>query len=204
MAVPAILTHPRDADWVLIRVAFERVYLSFDGGMSFAPRWDGMTLQTEVISLALDPDAPDLVFAGATDALFRSTDGALHWQRVPGALDGQTVFVMVRSPSEGSTWLAGTTQGVYRSGDSGLSWVRTGLGAKDVTVTALAIDPSLPTRIYAGTKTDGVFASLDGGRSWVGIGPGSPALNVAALQLSLDGRWLLAATSAGVMKARVR
>jgi hypothetical protein len=43
--------------------------------------------------------------------------------------------------------------------------VWTSLGPEGAIVTALAVDPSTPTTLYAGIG-GGVFKSTDGGRSW--------------------------------------
>src|SRR5262249_1772086 len=63
---------------------------------------------------------------------------------------------------------------VFKSVDGGNSWTPSGTGLTfksgaievPLTVTALAIDPSTPTTLYAGTQIQGVFKSTDGGASW--------------------------------------
>src|SRR5678815_1934026 len=49
------------------------------------------------------------------------------------------------------------------------------------TVKALAIDPSTPATVYAGTYSGGVFKSTDGGASWSAINSGLSDPNVSAL-----------------------
>jgi len=57
-------------------------------------------------------------------------------------------------------------------------WVSNGLEGK--VIYAIAIDPSRPTTLYAGSK-DGVSKSLDGGLSWQSAGSGLPQATVWAL-----------------------
>jgi photosystem II stability/assembly factor-like uncharacterized protein len=55
--------------------------------------------------------------------------------------------------------------GVLKSTDGGASWQPSSAGITNASVQSLAIDPSMPTVVYAGT-TDGVFKSIDAGASW--------------------------------------
>jgi hypothetical protein len=53
-------------------------------------------------------------------------------------------------------------------------------------VQALAIDPSFPNTVYAGTNTDGVFRSIDGGASWLQRVTGLSNSDVQALAIDPD------------------
>jgi len=59
--------------------------------------------------------------------------------------------------------------------DGGLTWSRTGLATTGF-VRALAIDPSDPNTLYAGT-TGGVFKSTNGGANWSAANNGLTNLN---------------------------
>jgi len=60
-------------------------------------------------------------------------------------------------------------------------WFPAGSGIPDVPVNALAIDPSSPTKLYAGTDI-GIWVSTDGGGSWIPYNTGLP--RVAVFDLS--------------------
>jgi photosystem II stability/assembly factor-like uncharacterized protein len=98
--------------------------------------------------------------------------------------------------------LAAATKGAYISADDGVSWRRWGRGLEDITVTALAIHPLKPERVYAGTRYKGVYRSGDGGRTWHPAGLGETSVN--AMFVSEDGRWLYAATPKGFFRAEAR
>jgi photosystem II stability/assembly factor-like uncharacterized protein len=53
-------------------------------------------------------------------------------------------------------------------------------GPRDAVYT-LAIDPAVPTTLYAGTEAGGVFKSVDGGVSWVAINIGMTNRKIGAL-----------------------
>lgn len=199
-AVPAIAPHPRDPQRVLARAAFQRVYESRDGGLSWQTNWEGMDLQTEVISLLVDPNNPERIFAGAVTGLYRSLDDGQTWQRVGPELDGQTVFALLVDPVQPARLLAGVTNGVYESMDGGDHWTTSSRGLEQVTVTALAMHPTKKDVVYAGTKYRGVYRSADGGRTWQADGDGLGPVSVNALTVTSDGRWLLAATAEGVFR----
>ncbi len=55
-----------------------------------------------------------------------------------------------------------------------------GYGPHDAVYT-LAIDPAVPTTLYAGTEAGGVFKSVDGGLSWVPINTGMTNRKIGAL-----------------------
>jgi hypothetical protein len=57
------------------------------------------------------------------------------------------------------------------------TWFATGNGIPDVPVNALVIDPSSPTKLYAGTDI-GIYVSVDGGGTWVPYNTGLPRVAV--------------------------
>jgi len=64
---------------LLARAAFERVYEWVAESRRWVPRWEGLTLATELFSLAADGEQPGHVWAGATDGLFRMEPGSQRW-----------------------------------------------------------------------------------------------------------------------------
>src|SRR5207249_2180810 len=63
-------------------------------------------------------------------------------------------------------WLAwALPSGVIQSTDGGANWNPAGLTGVG-TVLTLAIDPLIPTILYAGTGTSGVYKSTNSGVSW--------------------------------------
>ena len=69
-------------------------------------------------------------------------------------------------------------------------------------VLALAIDPSMPTTLYAGTNSNGVYKSTDGGASWSAVTSGLIYLSVRALAIDPTApNTLYAGTNGGVFKS---
>jgi photosystem II stability/assembly factor-like uncharacterized protein len=215
--MPDLAVDPQSPEHLYIRLKFERVYESWDGGQNWEARWEGLGAAREVISI--DLGSSGLLIAGANDGLFRWTcpehsrgdSSERLWQRVAPELEGQTVFTVVIDPRDEARVYAGATDGLWRSQDGGDSWSRWGEGLAGVTVTAVGLDPVDEQVAYAGTMYEGLYVTEDGGAKWTPVRDGVPATaNVWAILLSPvlsetkgpDGQQVYIATDQGVFRRR--
>jgi hypothetical protein len=60
------------------------------------------------------------------------------------------------------------------------------LGLTDRAVTAIAVDPSLPGRLYAGTSENGAYFSPDAGLSWHVLDRNLSGITVQSIQPDPD------------------
>src|SRR5262245_58540295 len=126
-------------------------------------------------ALALDSGEPDCLFAGTSNAFFkgdvlRSTNGGATWSIAYSPTAGP-VYDVVVDPSDNRFVYAAFSWdvipgGVARSTDSGVTWTEVSFG--NAGGTSLAIDPSDPTRILAGTDNS-LQESTDRGVSFHAI-----------------------------------
>ena len=100
---------------------------------------------------------------------------------------------------------ASSTTGIYKSTDGGSNWSRNGLVGQRLF--SLAVDPTDPNKVYAGTASNGLFKSIDGGATWSGpfVAPTVDIYSVAVdpsqpsvLYCSATNRNLLKSTDSGV------
>ncbi len=116
---------------------------------------------------------------------FRSLDSGRSWECLT---DSHGSRISPRSfafdPVTPTTLYAGL-QGVSRSLDSGATWERLNVLPTIGDATALAIDPSDPRRIYAGTERV-LYRSEDGGVSWADVGLDLPTGQVLSLTIDRD------------------
>lgn len=80
--------------------------------------------------------------------------------------EGGIVRALVVAPAQPPIVYAATSQaGVFKSSDNGQHWLPINQGLTRVDVLALALDPTQPGVLYAGTRS-GLFKSTNGGATW--------------------------------------
>jgi photosystem II stability/assembly factor-like uncharacterized protein len=139
-----------------------------------------------VQGLAIDPQNPSTIYAGAGNGVFKSTDGGASWYRVnSGILSVSTLVIDPQTPS--IVYAGSLGGGVFKSMDGGANWSSASAGLRTF-VGVLAIDPQNPNTLYAGTE-GGVFKSGNGGTSWYLASSGLPTQtngpSAAFLQVTL-------------------
>jgi photosystem II stability/assembly factor-like uncharacterized protein len=214
-AVVVIALHPKKPN-ILYIATNEYIYKSRDTGKTWENISGGMS-HSRVISMAIDPASPAIVYAGTKgDAVYKSYDGGQRWVPQKTGLDDVTITSVVNDlvfdPTNSSRLFAATTLGVFESVDGGDSWKKRMEGMKEILmVVSLTIDQSRPNVMYAGT-TGGVYVSKDQARTWAKANQGlispdllssSRALMVNAL--AIDPTWpdtVYAGTLNGLYRTR--
>jgi photosystem II stability/assembly factor-like uncharacterized protein len=182
-------TSPVDAR-VLYLAGFGRgVYKSVDGGRSWTLKNQGIT-QTEPFAWRLARSSDGSLYAviarrsedggignDRDGALYRSTDGAEHWQRIalPAGVNGPNGLAIDPSSPDRlylATWARADGQhgeggGIYLSENGGKSWQVA--FDQDRHVYDVTIDPANPSILYAAGFESSAWRSLDRGRHWTRI-----------------------------------
>src|SRR5215213_2507860 len=107
----------------------------------------------------------------ASDA---SAFAAMRWRMI-GPFRAGRVSAGALDPSDPNTYYFGTPGGgVWKSTNAGQTWTPVFDSTGMASIGALAIAPSNPRVIYAGTgeetRGDGVYRSADGGATWTNVG----------------------------------
>jgi photosystem II stability/assembly factor-like uncharacterized protein len=144
---------------------------SLDGGQTFSTA--GIGLSGGLNQLA--GDASGVLYAAATDGIFRSADQGDTWDNVTGAIGGDFPWAraVVAGPTGGRVYVAMETTGVHRSDDAGDHW--TAAAALPSLVVSLVVDPANDDVVYAGVLNNRVFKSQNGGASWSPAPTGLPS-----------------------------
>ena len=109
----------------------------------------GFPHRIQVEALAIDSTNASIVYAATDSGLFKTTNGGALWS--PTLMTGFPLFRIAIAPSDPSTLYISSFGGVLVTDDAaGTSWRIAGLS--DLFVLALAVHPSQPATVYAGTQ----------------------------------------------------
>jgi photosystem II stability/assembly factor-like uncharacterized protein len=180
MAATHILLDPRSPSSarVLYATGFGRgVFRSDDGGLTWAPRNQGLP-PVEPLAWRLAMDAHGVLYVVVVrrsryrtnpveqdGALYRSRDGAAHWEAVPLPAGINSPMAITPDPSDPtrlylSAWAPG---GVFLSTDAGAHWRKILDAGRIYDVT---VDPHDPNVLYATGFEASAWRSADRGASW--------------------------------------
>ncbi|MBI4729580.1 MAG: hypothetical protein HY775_08805, partial [Acidobacteria bacterium] len=166
-----------------------QLFKSVDGGQSWAAATAGLAGSHMMWSIAIHPSAPSTIYLAAGSgerSFYKSTDGAASWAPSDEGIPVPEAYAhaIAIAPSDPSVLYGGTAFGAFRSDDAGTTWrgpLNHGFPA-DIAIMRVALSPSSPERIYAGTfnfmglsNYYSMFVSMDGGGTWDPAGNGLPA-----------------------------
>ena len=146
-----------------------------DGGQTWQ---DSPLFNRDVTDIAVDPLNSQKIYVAAAD-VYTSTDQGVTFKKVDTVRMARVIAV---TPDASGPIYVGTDfgTGIYKSSDGGASWVQKneGLplsGGGIPFIVSLAVDPSTPSRVWAGLRLGGgsqpgIVRSDDGGDHWYGRG----------------------------------
>ncbi|HVN55173.1 MAG TPA: hypothetical protein VMT46_12645 [Anaerolineaceae bacterium] len=118
------------------------------------PEWIGPG-GGRVLSLAINPNNPSILYAGTVDAgVFKSTDGGASWFDSSNGLGGVFIQSLAIDPLSPDTLYAAIYKDqLYKSVDGGSTWFpsSTGIQASPV-IYSIAVDPKNSANVYIGTR----------------------------------------------------
>ena len=203
------------------------VFKSTNGGQSWSRASAGLGIAA-ILTLAMDPSDPAVLYAGTGNGVFKTRDRGQSWtaansglttipqlEDLVGFSTAPIVLSLTISRSNPAILYAGTLgNGIFKSIDGGLSWTNLSSSLPKVdylaippVVAALAVDPSNPAIVYAGvsagSSTDGVYKSADGGQSWapVSFDMGGTIVLALAIDPSNSATVLAGTFGRGVLKS---
>ncbi len=144
------------------------VWKTLDAGKTWEPVSDGFLGSSSVGALAMDPNNPDVIYAGTGerdirgdishgDGLYKSTDGGRTWKNV-GLKETQTISRVVVDPKNpenvfvaalGHVYGPNRDRGIYKSSDGGKTWRQVFFSTERTGAVDLVIDPNHPNALLA-------------------------------------------------------
>ena len=191
--IRSVAVHPNNPLTVYIGVAYGGIWKTTNGGESWIDIGDYNIEATTFGAIAIDPNIPDVVYAGTGEVrglsnsrqygkgLFKSTDGGLSWFEPTDTFGTITFFGdLVVSPHNSNILYAAlgggfiflnqnlSNEGLWKSTNAGSNWTRT-LDVQDAY--DIVIHPIDPNIVYAAVggnyTTSGFYISTDAGDTWV-------------------------------------
>ena len=140
-----------------------------------AERWDHVLGDVESWVVHIHPADPNVVFAGTSDGVYRSTDRGKSFSRTNFPDKGRQIWsFLVDSHNPKLVYAGGSPISLYRSEDTGETWVALpdpGMPDRAVMpfacrVMRMARHPKKPNTIFAALEVNGVMRTDDGGEHW--------------------------------------
>ncbi|HEX7911216.1 MAG TPA: exo-alpha-sialidase [Paraburkholderia sp.] len=192
--IHSVMVDPRDSRHVTIGVSCGGVWQTDDGGTTWRVSADGMEADympperrgeanvQDPHRVVQCPANPDALWTQHHCAIFRSTDGAAHWQRIEAQPSSFGFAVAVHPHEPDTAWFVPAVKDVCRmpvdgrfvvtrTRDGGRTFERFSNGlppspAYDLVYRhGLAVDDS-GTRLAMGSTTGALWTSNDAGESW--------------------------------------
>ena len=188
----AIALHPANQQILYVGAA-KGLCKTIDGGLDNWPS-TGLDMYSPRV-IAIDPSAPDTVYAGTFEmGVYKTDDAAATWRPVNDGLEDLRIRALILDPDRPRTLWAGTEGfGVFRSEDGGRTWIQRNRGLLDKVIRALLLSPD--GTLFAATW-HGVYRSDDRGDAWSADPDGLYDVDVKALAMDpTDSDTLYAATS---------
>jgi photosystem II stability/assembly factor-like uncharacterized protein len=128
-------------------------------------------------STVFHPTKDGVIYLGQdTGGVSKTTDHAMNWRMINNGLTDCGVYSLAVDRSNPDTVYAATEGGLHKSTDAGGHWQllpntgKKGLritGERNLSVRAIAVDPTNGNNLYAASPSGKVYKSSDGGQNWV-------------------------------------
>ncbi len=170
-------------DWLKKRYNLEHdaaggIFRTTNGGAS----WDTLLLGYEFTVVDCAPSNPNIIYAGCSQAIFRSDDNGQTWNKFytiemsdgrtgwgpPGIRAGNPIGIAIDPDDPMRIFINNYQGGNFLSANGGLTWVNSSKGYAGVATYDLAIDPVNPANIYWVGRGSPCY-SRNGGEDWYGM-----------------------------------
>jgi photosystem II stability/assembly factor-like uncharacterized protein len=157
------------------------VYVTFDGGKTWTPRCQDMSLTAGYYTsaVAVAPNDPEVVYAPNCGwMLYVSTNEGKNWEwrGFPHGIDGYWLTDVVVDPHDPKVaYVSGagfepSWPDIYKTVDAGETWRPVASNVVYAIFTCLAISNANPDVVYAGTGWEGILKTTNGGETWQSTG----------------------------------
>lgn len=153
-----------DPDVIYAGMENAGIYKSIDGGASWQPSHHGLS-NTQVVSLLLDFQNPNILYAGTMNGIYKTEDGGGNWSWI-----GDGMYILM-DHQDSSHLYARDENAIYETTDLGSNWemVHSVKAECPRAIGGWAVHPLDGNSLFVGNLEEcgsGIFRSDDGGRTW--------------------------------------
>jgi photosystem II stability/assembly factor-like uncharacterized protein len=135
------------------------------GMVAFDAKMASMALG--VNRIVIDGSNPNIIYAGTTQGLFKSTNQGDQWTKMGKALNDVYISGIQLDPINFQTMYLATSDGVHKSTDGGNAWELKNTGLEATSIRSIQMSPMDPKVLYAGTNGGGLYRTVNGGETWI-------------------------------------
>jgi len=160
--ITALAFDPRDSN-TLYAGTPHLPWKTVDGGSTWRSIATGLIDDSDIFSIRVNLEHPQVVLASACSGIYRSENGGDSWvklQGIPGT--HRRTHVISEDPRSADVIYAGTTLGLFKTPDAGKTWRHLTFEQ----VNWMVFDPADPHSIYLATEYAGVLKTNDSGETF--------------------------------------
>lgn len=201
--IRAIVVHPQNSNIIFIGAVSGGVWKTTNGGQSWFPCDDYME-NIAVCALAIDPDNPNIIYAGTGEGffnldairgegIFKSTDQGQTWIRLASTLNDKFYYVnKLEFDKQTKRLWAATRKGLFYTTNGGASWVTALANQSNADVHCMDVEIAYTqpnTTVYASFGMWGnsvVYRSVDGGNTFDVSAPKISGSNYGRIEIAVS------------------
>lgn len=139
---------------------------SRDRGQSWTQAASFPSYQVRALAYAPTYPAENLILAGTSGGIWRSTDGGANWTALDNQLNGKNVLSLAVAPAGGQDWVvfAGVYgDGLWKSTSRGTGWNQIALAGKRVWAVVASPNYASDQTVFVATEDAGLWRISGGG-----------------------------------------
>jgi len=150
-------------------------------------------------SLAIEPEHPEVIYAGTYHLAWKTTDGGGHWLPIhAGMIDDSDVMSITIDHSDSNRIYASACSGIYRSENGGARWAKFhGIPPTARRTHWIQQDPQRPQTLYSAT-TEGLWKTTNAGATWNRTTPASWSISSLVIHGKNPDRLVIGVEGLGV------